>query len=993
MINPEGAQPKLVHQTRDKVHISKILNYELDAYGIPDKWDSLDEYLNVTKVLTVHNETSQLPTDISGTPELIKETKVLIQKYKEIFRTTVSTEPADVPPMEIKVDRQKWNSLKGNMGVSPRVQTPIKNEEIKRQIDKMIEMNVIKVSDANRYSQVHLQQKPTPAGEKQKWRFCIDYILLNSCCEGEAWNLPNIQQMLQRIGTHRPKFFAVIDLTSGYHQVPLRKTSQIFTAFISFMGLHQWSRVPMGLKGAAGYFQRILATIVLIGLIYHICELYIDDIVVHAQDAKTYLSNLEQVFQRLKKHKITLNPEKCKFGLQSIEYVGHTIDETGLSFSPQKLDEVLAIEPPTYAKGLRSFLGLASYFRDHIQNLASISKPLQDMITNYEVRRKLVWTPEGTKAFQLVKDAIRKCPKLFFIDEQAPVYLHTDASDYGIGAYLFQTVDEKEIPIAFMSKSLTTDEIKWSTIEKECYAIVIALHKFEYLLRDRKFTLRTDHDNLTYMNDPPSPKVRRWKISIQGFDFDIEYIKGELNVAADGFSRLLPITVEVSCLLKGLKLPRDIYKMISSVHNTVVGHHKVERTIAKLKTQNLQWPQMRDHVRKFIDNCVCCQKMNYLRIPIHTHPFTLGTHRPMEVFHMDTLYMGIQDDNKAQYLLVLIDSCSRWIELYPITDLLAETAAEKIAEHIGRFGHPAQILSDNGSQFVNKLFEDLYALTGIHRLNTTPDSSEENGIVERANKEILRHVRSILFDKSIHKQWTKVIPMVQRILNSQKSTVTGCTPADLVLINANNLERYIYMNPISNSNDNNLSKWVSDRLILQKKVLEVAQSKLQEKEEEKLKQSSTQPTEYTVGTYVLLRSPEGDMIKGMSKLKLPLRGPMLVTQFQNDQYTVQDITTGKESKVHVSRLLPFYYDESYEDPYQIAAKDTDEEEVDFILDHTSTKYKKDMDFLVRWTGQGPTEDRWLPWSQLYNNTRLHKYLYDNGMKKLIPKPFKKQEYH
>jgi len=278
----------------------------------------------------------------------------------------------------------------------------------------------------------------------------------------------------------------------------------------------------------------------------------------------------------------------------------------------KKLDEVLAIEPPTYAKGLRSFLGLASYFRDHIQNLASISKPLEDMITNYEVRRKLVWTPEGTKAFEFVKDAIRKCPKLFFIDEQAPVYLHTDASDYGIGAYLFQTVDEKEIPIAFMSKSLTTDEIKWSTIEKECYAIVVALHKFEYLLRDRKFTLRTDHDNLTYMNDPPSPKVRRWKISIQGFDFDIEYIKGELNVAADGFSRLLHITVEVSCLLKGLKLPRDIYKMISSIHNTVVGHHKVERTIAKLKTQNLQWPQMRDHVRKFIDNCVCCQKMNYL---------------------------------------------------------------------------------------------------------------------------------------------------------------------------------------------------------------------------------------------------------------------------------------------------------------------------------------------------------------------------------------------
>ena len=124
-----------------------------------------------------------------------------------------------------------------------------------------------------------------------------------------------------------------------------------------------------------------------------------------------------------------------------------------------------------------------------------------------------------------------------------------------------------------MSKTLSTEEIKWSTIEKECYAIVVALRKFEYLIRDKHVTLRTDHANLTYVNDPPSPKVRRWKIAIQEYDFDLDFIEGEKNIVADAFSRLLPISVEMLCTLKGLKIPDDKYTMLGQVHNTNVGNH------------------------------------------------------------------------------------------------------------------------------------------------------------------------------------------------------------------------------------------------------------------------------------------------------------------------------------------------------------------------------------------------------------------------------------
>ena len=690
-----------------------------------------------------------------------------------------------------------------------------------------------------------------------------------------------------------------------------------------------------------------------------------------------------------------MNPEKCKIGLPSVEYVGHTIDETGLSFSTEKLNEVLAIEPPTYAKELRSFLGLVSYFRDHIHNLATIAKPLQDMITDYEKKRKLVWTPEAIQAFNDVKEKIRSCPKLFFIDDNAPVFLHTDASDYGIGAYLFQVLDGSEQPIAFMSKTLSTEEIKWSTIEKECYAIVVALRKFEYLIRDKHFTLRTDHANLTYVNDPPSPKVRRWKIAIQEYDFDLDFIEGEKNIVADAFSRLLPISVEMLCTLKGLKIPDDKYTILGQVHNTNVGHHGLDRMLQKLRSLGNEWKEMRDHARKFIDNCPCCQKMNSIKVSIKTHPFNLSTTRPMEVIHMDTLYMGIANTKGDSYLLVLIDSCSRWVEMYPIPDLSAEQAALKLFEHFGRFGIPGQIRTDNGSQFINKLHAELHALVGVDKIQTTPYSHEENGIVERANKEILRHVRSILFDKGIHKEWHLAIPLVQRILNSQQSSTIGCAPAEIIFSNAPNLEKGIYMTPIPKVLDNDsLSVWHSKRITLQQRVLQSAKDIQTKLEQEKISQSSGTPTEYAEGSYVLLRFPDDDIHKGsMGKLKLPLKGPMLVSRVNGDKYTLQDITTGKNHEVHISRLQPFFYDDTKYDPSDIARKDLDEEEVELVLDHTTHVHKSKMEFRVRWTGYDESHDLWLQWRYLRDNPKLHKYLFNNGRQNLIPREHRRQEYH
>ena len=215
-----------------------------------------------------------------------------------------------------------------------------------------------------------------------------------------GWPIPNIDQMIQRIGEKRPKYFGILDLTSGYYQAPLAIESRVFTAFITCIGIYEWLRVPMGLKGAPSYFQQVMATVVLAGILYYLCEIYIDDVVVYASDEETFLQNLDTVFSRFRKHELTINPEKVKLGLPKVEYVGHVLDSIGITFSREKLSELGDFPLPKTAKTLRSFLGLADYFRRHIENYASMELPMRGVLTRYDKSRKFEWTPEAEEAFK-----------------------------------------------------------------------------------------------------------------------------------------------------------------------------------------------------------------------------------------------------------------------------------------------------------------------------------------------------------------------------------------------------------------------------------------------------------------------------------------------------------------------------------------------------------------------------------------------------------------
>ena len=685
-----------------------------------DGWDIAPEEDRIKYIL--HNIES---------PDVRKAMRPVLTSFIKVFRKELPNEPSLLPPFKLELNEHNdWFIDRTNKRPA-RIQAIVKQQEVRKFIKKALTIGLIRPSQAQSWSQVLL----TPKKDTGKWRFCIDFRSLNNASKPLGWPIPNIKHMLTRIGNKKAKYFAVIDLTQGYYQISLDETSKEYTAFRTADGLFEWNRLGMGLKGAGSYFQFHMQNTVLIDLLYDILEAYLDDIITWGLTIEELVSNLTQIFARFEKWNIFVNPDKVKFGLTHVEYVGSVIDQHGMHFSPEKREKVLDFKLPRTAKDMKSFLGLTGQFRDHVEHYGELAAPLHTLCDNYNKKNPTLieWTEQLQQQFSAFQDAVATCPKLFFMDDISPIYLHTDASNVGIGAYLHQQVDARRVPIQFISKTLTKTERKWDTVEKEAYAIFYAFNKLEYLLRDRTFTLRTDAKNLTYINTEHKPKVQRWKLAIQHFDFKVEHIPGIENVEADCFSRwrkeleqdgtsgteqntLSLQLMEIEHIPQKDTIPSDIYEKIKSVHNKISGHNGVQRTIDLIVRANIPvWRGMRKHVSTFIKQCAICQKMSAQNIGSQINPFTLACLEPMQRIYIDSIGPIFADanENDNNYILVIIDAFSRFLQVYPTRSVTAKEALIHFNNWIANFGCPSEITTDNGTQFANELISDFCELANI----------------------------------------------------------------------------------------------------------------------------------------------------------------------------------------------------------------------------------------------------------------------------------------
>jgi len=323
-----------------------------------------------------------------------------------------------------------------------------------------------------------------------------------------------------------------------------------------------------------------------------------------------------------------------------------------------------------------------------------------------------------------------------------------------------------------------------------------------------------------------------------------------------------------------------------------------------------------------------------------------------------------------------------------------ESVKLPMIEHWNRFGEPAQLLTDNGTQFANSLVTELCATHGVQHITVLAYSKEENSIVERINKEVMRHLRALIYEMNTTElDLIKVmIHKVKRIINGNRTEPNHTSPAQLLFGNAIDLDRGIIL-PKTKGNDRqiSLSKWSSTMLTAQGRLLEQAERLQRSKDESHMSNANPNRTEFAIGSWVLAEYHSTILRKGPpSKLNTQLRGPYKVVSRLLDHYTLMNTVTRKNEEIHISLLRPFLYDANYIDPKEVAMKDAISTfTVESILEHSGNRSRVgSLDFKVRWLGYDESYDLWLPRKELRTNTQLHQYLAANGMKALIPKEFR-----
>ena len=952
----------------------------------------------------VRDEAEYLSVQISGTPLSQQRIRSLIRNNKDVFRATVQAQAANFTPFELHVDEAAWFSKKNQTPARP---MSVEKQTAMREMMKILqEHDIIEPSVDGHYSHAFLVPKPNG-----KWRLVLDFKNLNAATTNQyQWPLPDIQNMLQRVGQAKPQFFAVFDLTSGYYQAPIAKESRKFTAFMAFHGIYRWKRLPMGLTGAGSYFQHSLVTQCLKELMHNGVELYLDDCMVHADSIELFIERLEEVFRRFKGAGITLNPAKCKIGLQQVEYVGHTIDKDGLHFTRSKLDSVVHFPRPMVKKHVKSFVGLANYFRDHIRSHSDLERPLLDLVPNYErkhANQPVDWTEAAEKAFDELKVAIDQCPKLWFLDTHSPIFLQTDASDYGIGAYLYQVVSpveggpDREHPVGFISKSIAKGHSNWDTPMKEGYAIFYALKKWEYLLRDRAFTVLTDHKNLTLLkstNYLANKMVQRWFMVFQEFDIiEWGYRPGENNEIPDTLSRLCSKEVEETPAvhyyqITGKQVDPEMWDIIARYHNSMErGHGGIQRTLALLEANDHDWPGMYTDVRRFIQSCPCCQKMSQIRKVVHAYPFTTSAYGLWNTISIDFIERLTEDEYGFSNVIVIVDNFSRFTDLIPTKAINAEVAADSILSFCGKYQTPLNICTDSGSAFTSDMVNATIERLGSHHNLTIAYSKEQNAIVERQNKEVLRHLRNIIFEKRVMNKWSKYLPIVQRIINSSVNSSTGLAPAEIVFPNSMQLDRELLIetHPVYTSS------YVRELQQAQAAIIEACERSLRSKDELHMQLYPPDRTVFENGSYVLVEHRHNALRRGPKSKLLPfLKGPLRV-RGHDDQgnYALQDLVTQRIHNYHVSKLRHFQFDPATMDPVNIAVTDMPDEFVVqecLAMQGRPTGPKAQLSFKIRWAGYGPEDDTWEPWSYVRDNDAVLTYLSHHPnpkVRRLVPANF------
>ena len=714
----------------------------------------------------------------------------------------------------------------------PRRLDPLKTTEARKEVDRMLSMNVIEPTRSPWAAPIVLVTK-----KDGSTRFCVDYRKLNEVTIADAYPLPRCDDLLSSL--HGKKYFSALDLESGYWQIPMSVADKEKTAFVTPFGAWQFKVMPFGLRNAPATFQRTMDA-VMAGAKWVHCLVYIDDVLIFSNSFDEHLEHIKDVFKRLVSHNFKLKPSKCEILRPEILYVGHLVSSRGILPNPAKVKAIKDWPAPKSTKEVESFLGLTGYFRKFIKDYAVIAKPLYDM------KKEFVWGEEQQKAFEYLRRALINPPLLAHPDPEKPFVLETDACLTGLGAVLLQEdADGKLRPIEYASRLVRKHEANWAVRELEALGILWACENFQHWLLHRPFVIRSDHHSLKWMNEVQGGRIERWVVRLAPFRFTVVPKKGILNVAPDRLSRsgvdanpekvssediLDEMTLfttsevtrdlviaeqrkdkELQRMVKFLKtgeinfnsrtkqqrfkaeavgyelvnrllrkegsvvLPQSLRStVIKEYHDGPLGAHLSAEKLVPIIRKAFWWKNLAKDVREYCRACIGCARATDYASKRFGFLKPIQAGRPWHTVAMDLAGPFPAGYDDERYVLVMMDHFTKYVILIALSNKRAATIARKVDKHlIHKESCPKRVLTDDGSEFKGD-FSTLLEKYHVQHDHTLPYHQQGNGMVERYMRLLTKMVRIVAYEDT--QTWPKRLSVVAFAYNISYHPAVQNTP-------------------------------------------------------------------------------------------------------------------------------------------------------------------------------------------------------------------------
>ena len=457
-------------------------------------------------------------TDIKS--NLNNTIELLVQQYRSLFEDRIGKTPKYKFKIRFKHEPPRFHKKPFRIPFS-------QQKEIEEQIEDFINKGILIKKTSSYTSSAFTVQKPDKSN-----RLVVDYSkTINKWIERHYFPIPTIDDLLHKIVAFM--IFTKLDCRSGFYHIELDEDSQQYTAFSLPWGTYMWKRMPMGISTAPEAFQEFMNSI--LGHLPFVL-VYIDDILIMSSNIDQHYQHLSQVFHILHDNDLVLKKSKCIFAAQELPFLGFILSQEGLKPDPSKVQALLAIPPPTNKSKLRSIIGCLQWFRRFIPQLATHIALLTDMTSK---KAEFLWTEQLQHQLNICLDYLAKATLLYYPNFSLPFHIRSDASDVGIGAVVYQIIDDTIHPVHFYSKKLSDTQVRnMSIVEKEAYAIISILEHLRSMLLGQQLKVYCDNKNVMHMENCKGRLLQRISSQIAEYSPDLIKIEGKDNAVADLLSRI-----------------------------------------------------------------------------------------------------------------------------------------------------------------------------------------------------------------------------------------------------------------------------------------------------------------------------------------------------------------------------------------------------------------------------------------------------------------------